>query len=137
MNYFNTFIEIAADCRAEQGAAPKARDGSKTIAELEFELISRTPYRYTQEDVQFHVHCKRTGVTDEQLRASGAALRKAFFAKPTACMRASPLAKTYGWGLHFDDRGRVALVSAGTPAYRKLAKDPGVEHTRAMRSKRA
>jgi hypothetical protein len=87
--------------------------------------------------VQFHVHAKRTGLADSRLRSDGAALRDAFFAKPVACMRTSALAKTYGWGLHFDERGRVALVSAGTPEYDKLASDPRIEHTRAMRSKRA
>ena len=67
MNYFNTFIEVAPDCPAERGTVPKARAEGKTIAELEFELISPEPYRYTQEDVQFHVHCKRAGLTDKQL----------------------------------------------------------------------
>ena len=52
-------------------------------------------------------------------------------------MRTSPLAKTYGWGLHFNDRGRIALVSVGTPLYERFAKDPGVARKRAMRNKRA
>jgi hypothetical protein len=137
MNYFNTFIEVAADCPAAQGARPKARAAGKTVAELEFELIGTQPYRYTQEDVQFHVHCKRTGLTEPEVRSNGAALRAAFFAKPVACMRTSALPKTYGWGLHFDDRGRVALVSVGTPEYQTLANDARIAHTRAMRSKRA
>ena len=137
MNYINTFIEVATDCKAEQGTPPKSRADNPTVAELEYAMISQAPYAHTQEDVQFHVHAKRTGLTTRQLAASGARLREEFFSRPMACMRTSPLAKTYGWGLHFNDEGQVALVSVGTSRYRDLADDPTIAHTRAMRSKRA
>lgn len=137
MNYINTFIEVGADCEATEGTAPRSRGSNPTVAELEFEFISPDPYTHTQEDVQFHVHAKRKGLSSRQLESNGARLRKAFFAKPMACMRTSPLAKTYGWGLHFNENGRVALVSAGTPEYRNLADAENIAHTRAMRKKRA
>lgn len=137
MNYINTFIEVAADCKAKEGTQPKSRVGNPTVAELEFEFISHNPYSYTQEDVQFHVHAERQGLSAKQLQSDGVHLREAFFSKPMACMRASPLAKTYGWGLHFDKNGHVALVSSGTAKYKELAKDPAISHTRAMRNKRA
>ena len=53
-----------------------------------------------------------------------------------ACMRSSPLPKTYGWGLHFDAAGRVALVSLESPDYERLSRDPGLTQTRALRSRR-
>jgi len=137
MNYFNTFIEVAADCKATQGVPPKPRAGKPTVAELEYALISQAPYAHTQEDVQFHVHASRVGISAGQLAASGVRLREEFFSKPMACMRTSPLAKTHGWGLHFDERGQVALVSVDTARYRALADDPTLAHTRAMRSRRA
>jgi hypothetical protein len=137
MNYFNTFIEVAQDCKALEGTPPRARQGVKTIAELEFELVSNKPYSCTQEDVQFHVHAVRTELSEVDLKSKGSALRGEFFAKPTACMRTSALAKTYGWGLHFNENGLLALVSVGTPEYKKLARAPNIEHTRAMRSKKA
>jgi Family of unknown function (DUF6157) len=137
MNYFNTFIEVAEDCKAQEGTPPKTRPGAKTIAELEFELVSSRPYSYTQEDVQFHVHAVRSELSKEDLKANGDTLRKEFFAKPMACMRTSPLPKTYGWGLHFNEAGLLALVPVGSPGYKKLAKASGIEHTRAMRSKKA
>lgn len=136
MNYFNTFIEVAADCKVTEGTAPRSRAGNPTVAELEFEFISREPYSHTHEDVQFHVHSRRKGLSSRQLHSDGVRLREAFFAKPMACMRASPLAKTYGWGLHFNEKGHVALVSVDTSEYRKLAKDPAIAHTRAMRNRR-
>lgn len=137
MNYINTFIEVAADCKATEGTVPRPRAGNPTVAELEFDFISQCPYSYTQEDVQFHVHAQREGLSTRKLQSDGVRLREAFFSKPMACMRTSPLAKTYGWGLHFNEKGHVALVSQGTAKYRKLANDPTITHTRAMRNKRA
>lgn len=137
MNYFNTFIEVAADSLAMAGTAPKSRAGNKTVAELEYEFISSKPYVHTQEDVQFHVHAQRKQFTPAEQRANDENLREEFFAKPMACMRTSALAKTYGWGLHVNERGQVALVSVGSPEYERLAKARSIEHTRAMRSTRA
>ena len=136
MNYFNTFIQVAADAKATSGIAPKASGKVKTIAQLEYELVSSRPYVHTQEDVQFHVHAQRTGLRPTELKRSEAKLREAFFSKPMACMRTSALAKTYGWGLHFNSKGHVALLSVGTPEYEKFANDKSIKHTRAMSSKR-
>lgn len=137
MNYINTFIEVAADSKASEGTAPIVRAGKPSVAELEYALIEPRPYALTQEDVQFRVHAQRMGLSPAQLRSEGARLREAYFATPRACMRTSPLAKTYGWGLHFDTNGRVALVSVGSERYNQLAKDPSLTHTSAMRSKKA
>lgn len=51
-------------------------------------------------------------------------------------MRTSPLAKTYGWGIHFDDEAKVALVPMGSTQYDALRNDPEVTKTQAMRSSR-
>ena len=137
MNYVNTFIEVADDCKAHEGTAPKVRNGNPTVAELEYSYISESPYQRTQEDVQFFVYSRRSKFSDQQISSNGSRLRDEFFSKPMACMRTSPLAKTYGWGLHFNSGGKVALVSRGTAKYQELAKDPTIIHTHAMRSKRA
>jgi hypothetical protein len=35
-------------------------------------------------------------------------------------MRASMLPKKYGWGVHSDAEGRLALVAVGSDSYRRL-----------------
>ena len=45
-NYFDTFIEVADDTKADCGTQPPAKD-KKTIAEMQVELISENPYKYT------------------------------------------------------------------------------------------
>jgi len=135
MNYINTFIAVSPDTKAKVGSVPLAR-GKRSIAQIEYELISSHPYKFTQEEVQFAVHVERTGIAPAQLKAKRSKLWSDFFSKPTACMRTSPLARSYGWGLHFDREGKVALVPMESPKYRKLSASPSIEQTRAMRSKR-
>lgn len=136
MNYTNTFIAVSPDTKAKVGSVPLARGGERSIAQIEYALMAGHPYEFTQEEVQFSVHVERTGITTTQLRAKRRELWSDFFSKPTACMRTSPLARSYGWGLHFDREGKVALVPMESPKYRKLSSSPSIEQTRAMRSKR-
>jgi Family of unknown function (DUF6157) len=137
MNYYSTFIAVAADTRATAATAPPQRGGAPTVAALEYELITSRPYELTQEEVQFAVHVQRASLAPERVEADRADLWADFFSRPMACMRSSPLPKTYGWGLHFDEDGKVALVPLGSPEYERLSSDPALEQTRAMRSRRA
>lgn len=133
-NYTNTFIEIAEDCPTGAAEIPPLREGKPpTVARLHFDLVADTPYRHTSDDIIFGTHATRNGIPDADL----AAAREQFFSKGQACLRASPLAKRYGWGIHHDAEGRVALVPAGSEEYDRLAADPDLAHLKAMRSKRA
>ena len=51
MNYFDTLIEVADDCPATQAQVPQARGGKKTKAVVEYELLVKHPYTYTEEDI--------------------------------------------------------------------------------------
>ncbi|MCU6435700.1 DUF6157 family protein [Undibacterium sp. Jales W-56] len=136
MNYYNTFIAVAADAKVDHGAVPPARAGKKSIALLEYELISAKPYKLTQEEVQFAVHVQRRELPVEVVQDKREQLWQEFFSKPMACMRASPLAKSYGWGLHFNASGKVALIPVESMEYQRLLEDKAIAQTRAMRSKR-
>jgi hypothetical protein len=52
-------------------------------------------------------------------------------------LRTSALGKRYGWGIHCDATGKVALIAHESDAYQQLATDPQMKHLKAMRSKRA
>ncbi|MFZ5863259.1 MAG: DUF6157 family protein [Nitrospirota bacterium] len=137
MNYVNTFIAVAPDTTAKAGTVPPSRSDKKSIAQLEYELISGEPYTLTQEEVQFSVHVQRQGISAAELKAKRAKLWSGFFSKPMACMRASPLPKSYGWGLHFDAEGKVALVAVESHEYKRRLNNPAIRQLSAMRSKRA
>lgn len=131
-NYVETFIEVAEDSPAGHAVEPPARD-EPTIAQLHYELISTQPYALTSDDVVFETYARRAGVPDGERDAA----RTAFFSKGQPCLRSSPLGKRYGWGIHHDAEGRVALYPQESAEYARLAADADVAHTKAMRSKRA
>lgn len=120
-NYVDTFIAVAPDCAAQQGTMPKESE-KPSVALRAFRLISEHPYRFTSDDVLFTIYADRSEIP----QGKRAAARKAFFAKPQACLRGSDLCKRYGWGVHHDGKGRIALYGIESAEYAKLAsgKDP-------------
>ena len=49
----------------------------------------------------------------------------------------SPLAKRYGWGIHNNADGKIALIAVESAAYKQLLDDPGTTKIKAFRSSRA
>ncbi len=139
-NYCNTFIAVAPDCPVEAGTPPPSRK-TPSASERAFAMVFAAPYAHTSDDVLFTVFADRKNIPPEQRDAA----RAAFFAKPQACMRASDLAKKYGWGVHHDHEGHVALVPMQSQEYEAFASGQSVCPTTgepvtvkfAMRSKRA
>lgn len=131
-NYNNTFIAVADDCAATKGEIPTEKAGNKTIAGLQFDMISKHPYQFTSDDVLFSVYAKRKELTEDELKEA----RKEFFSKAQACLRASALGKRYGWGLHHNSEGKIALYDRSTPAYQDFLTQAGIKVVKAMQSKR-
>lgn len=50
-NYRDTFIEIADDCPVKEGQIPPLKGTNKTVANIQFEMISENPYTFTSDDV--------------------------------------------------------------------------------------
>jgi len=133
MNYYDTLIEVADDCPATRGQVPRARGGKKTKASVEYELLVEHPYTYTEEDIAFEVHA----VLHEIPRAGRPKEREKFLSKGHPHLRVSALAKRYGWGIHNDAEGKVALIAVQSPEYKRLKKDPRTTKVKAFRSSRA
>lgn len=87
---------------------------------------------YTSDDVLFAVYVVRNHVTEDVLEE--AQLR--FFSKDQPCFRASALPKRYGWGIHSNHEGKLALYAVESAEYQALASRPDVRHLKAMRSQR-
>jgi hypothetical protein len=131
-NYENTFIQVAEDCPAQTAQEPPTRGQTPTVAQLQFQLVNEHPYTLTSDDVIFAVHATRTGIPPEERDRE----REEFFTRDQACLRTSPLAKRFGWGIHHDENSMVALVPIGTQRYRELVEDGATKQVRAMRSRR-
>ncbi|MFG1826085.1 DUF6157 family protein [Microbispora bryophytorum] len=147
LNYYSTLIAVADDCPVTAAEVPVARGGKPTVASLQYELISGAPYGLTQEDVLFETWLRRQDLPADLPAERRAELRKEFFSRSQACLRASPLPKRYGWGLLFDPDGRIALCPMESEEYRRLAdgasrgvrtgEGGGVRVLKAMRSRRS
>ncbi|HAI75283.1 MAG TPA: hypothetical protein DCM08_03475 [Microscillaceae bacterium] len=129
-NYFNTFIEVAEDTQVSSGTKPLAKGGKQTVAMRQYELLVNNPYQFTSDDIFFLVFAEKNHLTQEAL----AAARKDFFSKGQPCFRASPLTKIYGFGVHADNEGKVALWGMETEKYQQLANDPTIQKVKAMRT---
>ena len=130
-NYIDTFIEVAEDTKADHGTVPPSKD-IKTVAEMQYTMIAKHPYKFTSDDVLFQVFADRNDLAKSEYKMA----RMEFFSKGQACLRASPLTKTYGFGVHSDDKGKVAIYGMESAEYQRFLTDKAVTKVKAMKSKR-
>jgi len=129
-NYTNTFIQIAEDCPSTIGEVPPAKGDSKTVANIQFEMISKNPYKFTSDDILFQVFADRNDLIKSEYKEA----RTQFFSKGQPCFRASPLTKRYGWGVHYDKDGKMAIYAADSEAYKRFSEDTSLKILKAMKS---
>jgi len=131
-NYTNTFIEIAEDCPTDTAQIPPIRGNKKSVANLQFEMLNGKPYQYTSDDVLFTVFANRKEIEQHDFERE----RALYFSKGQPCFRASPLTKRYGWGIHSNEEGKIAMYAVDSEAYQNLVNDESIKKVKAMRSKR-
>ncbi len=124
-NYRNTFIEVADDCPLQSAEIPPLKGDAKTIANIQFEMIAQNPYRFTSDEVIFKGFVLKNNISSNLEQE-----RELFFSKGQACLRASPLTKRYGWGIHHNEAGKVALYPMESDEYEGFVQDDGVKNTR-------
>ena len=129
-NYLDTFIEIADDCPSISGEIPPTKGDSKTVANMQFELLDKNPYMFTSDDILFQVYAERNNLLKSEYKEA----RQQFFTKGQPCFRASPLTKRYGWGIHNDKEGKIAIYGCETVEYKKFSKDKSLKVIKAMKS---
>jgi Family of unknown function (DUF6157) len=133
MNYQDTLIEVADDCPVTEAQVPRARGAKKTKALVEYELLVNRPYEYTEEDIAFDVYA----ILREIPKAIWLEERTQFLSKGHPHLRVSALPKRYGWGIHNNSDGKIALIAIESPLYKQLLNDPRITKIKAFRSTRA
>jgi hypothetical protein len=128
-NYVDAFISISPDSSASESTEPKAG----TVAAAHLRLLREKPYGYTSDELLFTVHAERAGIAESDQQQAW----QEFRAKPTACLRASALVRSYGWGLHHDGQSKVAAYGVETDSYRDFLARKDLKQTYGMRKRRA
>jgi Family of unknown function (DUF6157) len=122
--YSDTFIAVAEDCPVEVAEIPPMRE-QPTAAQIQYEMLAGNPYQYTSDDVLYAANGQCRGISREE-----------FFSKGQPCFRSSPLTKRYGWGVHSDSDGKIAIFPIESPEYARLAGDASLRQLTGMRSAR-
>jgi len=129
---------VASDCPATRGVVPVGRGDRKPIHVLQYELLSERPYRLTHADLLFEVHVRHKAIPSDKLKACDRNTREELLNKPHPCLRASLLPKKFGWGVHYDQEGRIAIYPMESEEYRRFTLAGGVANlVSAIRSERA
>src|SRR5690606_13709427 len=114
------------------GTKPPTQGSKKTVAEIQYDLIAQNPYKYTSDDILFQVFADRNNLE----KAVHKQAREQFFSKGQPCLRTSPLTKTYGFGVHSNSDGKIAVFGMETPEYQKYIADTKIKKVKAMKSSR-
>ena len=131
-NYYNTFIALAEDSPISAAEMPPEKEGKKTVARYQFNMLYDHPYQYTSDDVFFTVHALRKEIPENEWKEQ----RQEFFSRGQPCFRSSPLTKRYGWGIHSNAQGRVAMYAMESSEYKAFLNDDSVKKVKAMGTKR-
>jgi hypothetical protein len=128
-NYFNTFILVADDCPVVVAEVPPQKT-ERSVADITYELLKDNPYKYTSDEALFLVHALKNGIAEKDREAG----RERFFSKGQPCFRSSPLCKRYGWGVHNNPEGKIAIYAVESDEYQKMSTDNTLKIIKAMRS---
>ena len=80
-NYENTFITVSDDSPAVSGEVPPVKADAKTVANIQFGMISKNPYKFSSDDVLFHVYAERNDLTESELAEARKQLQKNIYAQ--------------------------------------------------------
>ncbi|PKH02447.1 hypothetical protein CXF72_11615 [Psychromonas sp. MB-3u-54] len=99
-----TLILISEDAHSTVAIIPED-DG--TIHRISYEVLIQNPYKYSESEFHHEVHVVRRNRTDLRIESYN--------------IRRSKLLKRFGWGIHLNSNGKLALVGANSDEYQNLA----------------
>ena len=135
MSYKETFITVAPDCPVVTSEIPTSKREKTPLHIIQYELLSKYPYKLDHEELVFEVYLKKEGlhdISDDERKDLWVNL----FAKGHPCLRASALTKRYGYGAHYDENGKIALYPMESSDYKKFVENKSIKKLAGMKSKR-
>lgn len=137
-HWTNMFVAVAPDCPVYEGVEPVPKREGKPVHVIQYELLFNHPYRFTFEEQLFEVYLRHKGYDLDIPDDERSRLREELLSKSHPCMRASQLPKKFGWGVHYNDEGKIAIYGMETERYQQLLDEAksgtGMELQTAVRS---
>ena len=118
----SSFVAVSPDCPALTAEVPPTRS-PRTIPQIEFEMLINNPYVYSSDDVLYAANAERRGISRED-----------YFATIQPDFRLSPLVKRYGWGVHTNSKGKIAIYPLASAEYEKFISNASIRQFRGNRS---
>lgn len=131
-NYYNTFIPIPEENKIQKGTIPTLKEGKKSIAYFLYENIIKHPYQYTSNELLFKAYIFTNGIDEADIKKH----KIQFFSKKQLDLRGSSLVLSYGWGIHFNAQGKIALIGIDSNLYSQLTNDTSIQKVKALKIKR-
>ena len=136
MSYQDAFITIAPDSDAVEGVPPFTNRKKIPAHMIQFQLLTEQPYTLDHEELVFEVYVRQKEIPAAELEQNRDRLWHEFHQKGHACLRASALTKKFGWGAHYNQKGKIALYSVNSAEYQQFVADEEIKKFPAMKKKR-
>jgi hypothetical protein len=118
-------IQVAEDCPVSQGTIPATKREVETIAMIQYDELTKYPYQYNEQEFHEQVNLVRRGKKSGEVNLGRYDIRR------------NALSKKYGWGIHINEEGKLALVGCETYKYKQLEQDILVDKVKSYRIKKA
>lgn len=136
MSYINTFIKVADDCPVDKSEIPVAKKDRKPLHLIQYELLKDNPYTLDHEGLIYESFVQQKEIPADTLKEESEKIKAELFSKGHPCLRPSALTKRYGFGAHYDDKGKIAIYPVESKEYKAFMADEAVKIIPAMRTKR-
>jgi hypothetical protein len=120
MPNFEEIILVAEDCRVSKSEAPPLGDRKKTIARIGYEVLIENPYFFSEQEFFKEIHFEQRKRYDLKIESYN--------------IKRSELVKSYGWGVHRNKEGKLALVPMESTEYKKLQET--IKNSKSYRKKK-
>lgn len=112
-------ILVAYDCPVIESIVPGDKS-PKTVDRIVYEVLNEYPYQYSESELFIEVHINKRKRPDLKIDSYN--------------IKRSPLLQKYGWGIHRNQAGKLALVPVNSEEYTQLSKT--IKTTRSYRNKK-
>ena len=113
-------IEVAEDYQVKYAQEPP-NGNPKTIPRIEYELLIANPYKFTERELFYEVHVVHRNRPHLKIDSYN--------------IKRSLLVQSFGWGLHRNSEGKLALVALECDRYKEL--QGSIKRTKSYRKNKA